>query len=114
MIALVYDTLSKTLSRSNYLPLVKASFIMVIPSLDDSLMRAVLFNSVSRTSSISVSLASSPDNSILVFVALICASINGGVTAGADVINTRKMKLKPFLLIYRAGSIYTAADKVSC
>ena len=79
-----YDTTA--ISGSDYLPLIKASFIMIIPSWDDSLMKAVLFNSVSRTSSISLSLASSADNSTLVFVALICASISGGVTAGAGMI----------------------------
>ena len=94
---MVCNTLLKTvLSRGNYLPLVKALFIVVIPSLDDSLTKAVLFNSVSRTSSISLSLASSPDNSTLVSVALICASINGGVTAGADVINNRAVKVVSF------------------
>ena len=94
---LVYEILLKiALSRSNYLLLVNASFIMVIPSLDDSLMKAVLFNSVSRTASISLSFNSSPDNSTLVFVAIIFASINGGVTAEA-VIGNREMKLRTFL-----------------
>lgn len=70
-------------------------------------MKVVLFNRVFRMSFVLLSFVFRLDNSIFVFVILICVFINGGVMVGVGMICIiEKMKLRFFFFINWVCFIY--------